>query len=236
MTKTTLLELIDAISDFAATEAELVATVVYVVNSGKVVLNGTFRGCTFALDDPALASGPSRSRSFRGGRPAMPAGRQQCRRDGNRQAGPGEQVADAVVGRDVGACRDRARDDGLREQRPARDDASERVDERRRPRRRGVDDPARRPAPRTSDRRATSRWRGSPAAWRRHARVRRPGSAKNASLQVITPAGPTGVPSSTASPPGVNSRTRPKLRRSRAPWGARSGAGRRGATGRVTRA
>jgi hypothetical protein len=35
---------------------EPIATVVYMVNSGTVVLSGTFRGCTFALDDPALAA------------------------------------------------------------------------------------------------------------------------------------------------------------------------------------
>jgi hypothetical protein len=56
MFKTTLLELIDAVSAFTVTEAELVATVVYMVNSGAVVLTGSFRGCTFDLDDPALAA------------------------------------------------------------------------------------------------------------------------------------------------------------------------------------
>jgi hypothetical protein len=56
MIKTTLLQLIDAVSEHATTEAELIATVVYMVNSGTVVLCGSFRGCTFALDDPALAA------------------------------------------------------------------------------------------------------------------------------------------------------------------------------------
>ena len=56
MARTTLLELIDAVSEYAATEAELLAAVVYLVNSGRVVLTGTFRGCIFRLDDPALAA------------------------------------------------------------------------------------------------------------------------------------------------------------------------------------
>jgi hypothetical protein len=55
----TLLELIDAVSEFAATEGELLAAVVRLVNSGKVILGGTFRGCTFDIDELVPASVPS---------------------------------------------------------------------------------------------------------------------------------------------------------------------------------
>ena len=48
----TLLDLVTAISDFARTEAEVIATVVYLVNSGKVRLCGNFAGARFDL--PAL--------------------------------------------------------------------------------------------------------------------------------------------------------------------------------------
>ncbi len=47
----TLLDLVTAISDFARTEAEVIATVVYLVNSGKVRLAGNFRGARFALEE-----------------------------------------------------------------------------------------------------------------------------------------------------------------------------------------
>ena len=47
--QTTLLELVRAVSDSAATDAEVVATVVHLVNSGIVQLCGTFRGARFDL-------------------------------------------------------------------------------------------------------------------------------------------------------------------------------------------
>jgi hypothetical protein len=53
--RTTLLELVEAVSEFADNEAELVATVVHMVNSGEVELCGTFRGQRFA-DDVAYAA------------------------------------------------------------------------------------------------------------------------------------------------------------------------------------
>ena len=43
----TLLDLLDAVSEFAGSDAELVATVVHMVNSGKVRLCGAFRGARF---------------------------------------------------------------------------------------------------------------------------------------------------------------------------------------------
>ena len=58
--RTTLLELVTAVSDAAATEEEVLATVVYLVNSGRVRLCGTFRGARFDISDrygcvPAVA-------------------------------------------------------------------------------------------------------------------------------------------------------------------------------------
>jgi hypothetical protein len=47
----TLLDLVTVVSQFARTEAEVIATVVYLVNSGKVVLCGNFRGARFDCDE-----------------------------------------------------------------------------------------------------------------------------------------------------------------------------------------
>ena len=49
-TQSTLLELVAAVGDEARSEAELLDTVVYLVNSGRVVLTGTFRGARLDLD------------------------------------------------------------------------------------------------------------------------------------------------------------------------------------------
>ena len=46
----TLLDLVTAVAASARSEAEIVATVVYLVNSGKVRLCGTFRDARFGLD------------------------------------------------------------------------------------------------------------------------------------------------------------------------------------------
>ena len=43
----TLLDLVAAVSQFARTESELIATVVHLVNSGTVTLGGNFRGARF---------------------------------------------------------------------------------------------------------------------------------------------------------------------------------------------
>ena len=45
----TLLDLVTAISEVADSEAEVVATVVYLVNSDRVQLCGNFRGAHFDL-------------------------------------------------------------------------------------------------------------------------------------------------------------------------------------------
>jgi hypothetical protein len=46
---TTMLDLMLAVSEHARNEAEVIATVVYLVNSGKVRLCGTFKGARFDL-------------------------------------------------------------------------------------------------------------------------------------------------------------------------------------------
>jgi len=47
--KLTLLELVQIISDCTASEAETVATVAYLINSGRVLLCGTFAGARIDL-------------------------------------------------------------------------------------------------------------------------------------------------------------------------------------------
>ena len=49
----TLLDLVSAVGELAGSEAELIATVVYMVNGGHVRLCGTFSGARF--DVAALA-------------------------------------------------------------------------------------------------------------------------------------------------------------------------------------
>jgi hypothetical protein len=43
----TLLDLVNAVSEHAGSEAELIGTVVYMVNSGRVRLCGNFKGGRF---------------------------------------------------------------------------------------------------------------------------------------------------------------------------------------------
>ena len=47
--KITLLELVRMVSEEALSEAEVIATVVHLVNSGAVMLTGTFGGTRFDL-------------------------------------------------------------------------------------------------------------------------------------------------------------------------------------------
>jgi hypothetical protein len=56
--RSTLLELVEAVSDYAESDTETVATVVYLVNSGRVQLCGNFRGARFDLEarDVTLAA------------------------------------------------------------------------------------------------------------------------------------------------------------------------------------
>ena len=51
----TLLELLEAVSECAETDAETVATVVHLVNSGMVQLCGDFRGARFDLETTGAA-------------------------------------------------------------------------------------------------------------------------------------------------------------------------------------
>ena len=53
---TTLLDLIDAVNSSCRTEAELIATVVHLVNSGRVRLCGTFKGARFDLESSRVAA------------------------------------------------------------------------------------------------------------------------------------------------------------------------------------
>lgn len=46
----TLLELVNAVADYAPSDAEVIATVVHMVNSGAVRLCGNFKGARFDLD------------------------------------------------------------------------------------------------------------------------------------------------------------------------------------------
>jgi hypothetical protein len=52
--KITMLELVHVVREFADTDAEIVATVVHMVNGGTVELAGNFRGRRFELDDFAV--------------------------------------------------------------------------------------------------------------------------------------------------------------------------------------
>jgi len=47
----TLLELVNAITSYARSDDEIVATIVHLVNSGQVRLCGSFRGARFRLED-----------------------------------------------------------------------------------------------------------------------------------------------------------------------------------------
>jgi hypothetical protein len=51
-TTTTLLDLVSAVSAYARSDTEVVATIVYLVNSGAVRLGGNFRGARFDLGGP----------------------------------------------------------------------------------------------------------------------------------------------------------------------------------------
>ena len=46
----TLLDLVSAVAKYARSEREVVATVAYLVNSGRVRLCGNFKGACFDLD------------------------------------------------------------------------------------------------------------------------------------------------------------------------------------------
>ena len=54
--RVTMLELVQTVMDLTQTDAEVIATVVALVNSGKVQLIGNFRGCKIAVDGYAAAA------------------------------------------------------------------------------------------------------------------------------------------------------------------------------------
>jgi len=57
--QSTMLDLIDAVSSVTESEAELIATVVYLVNSGTVRLCGNFAGARFTFDDCEIPDVPT---------------------------------------------------------------------------------------------------------------------------------------------------------------------------------
>jgi hypothetical protein len=50
-TNITLLDLVDAVAEYSSSEAEVIATVAYMVNRGHVRLCGSFKGCRFDLTE-----------------------------------------------------------------------------------------------------------------------------------------------------------------------------------------
>jgi hypothetical protein len=57
----TRLDLVSTVSRYAGSEAEVIATVVHLVNSGAVRLCGNFRGARFHVDGMAPASSGHRA-------------------------------------------------------------------------------------------------------------------------------------------------------------------------------
>jgi hypothetical protein len=53
-----MLDLVKAVSATATTDAEVVATVAYLVNSGTVRLCGSFHGARIDLDGAAMTAAP----------------------------------------------------------------------------------------------------------------------------------------------------------------------------------
>jgi hypothetical protein len=51
----TLLDLVNAVAEHARSDAELIATIVYMVNRGHVRLCGTFKGTRFEIGSLATA-------------------------------------------------------------------------------------------------------------------------------------------------------------------------------------
>ena len=54
--RVTMLELVQTVMDLTQTDAEVIATVVDLVNSGKVQLIGNFRGCKIVVEGYAAAA------------------------------------------------------------------------------------------------------------------------------------------------------------------------------------
>jgi len=60
---TTLLDLVQALSTVTADDREVVATVIALVNSGRVRLGGNFAGATITFSSPVGSLGTPRSQS-----------------------------------------------------------------------------------------------------------------------------------------------------------------------------
>jgi len=56
---TTMLDVVQAVGEYATSDVEVVATVAYWINSGRVLLCGTFAGARIDLSTPACAVPPS---------------------------------------------------------------------------------------------------------------------------------------------------------------------------------
>ena len=59
---TTMLDLVNSVTRYARNEAEVIATVIFLVNSGAVRLCGNFKGMSF---ESPLGAVPSRERGVR---------------------------------------------------------------------------------------------------------------------------------------------------------------------------
>jgi hypothetical protein len=73
----TLLDLVQTVNAYANSEVEVVSTVAYLINSGKVRLCGTFAGARIDLSTPARAaprSSPSHYGLTAGRSPSLPVG------------------------------------------------------------------------------------------------------------------------------------------------------------------
>jgi len=62
---TTLLDLVQTVSEFAANDEEILATVTYLVNSGRVRLGGTFAGARISLTPRSRVTLPPLSQRSR---------------------------------------------------------------------------------------------------------------------------------------------------------------------------
>lgn len=56
---TTMLDLVQAVSEYTTSEKEVVATVAYLINSGRVLLCGTFAGAKIDLPVPTGTAPPA---------------------------------------------------------------------------------------------------------------------------------------------------------------------------------
>jgi hypothetical protein len=84
--QSTLLDLVYSVSLFAKTEAEVVATVAHLVNSGRVQLCGNFAGAKISFESPLEVVPPRMRPRMAPGLPALgwrPKSRGHCQRKDN---------------------------------------------------------------------------------------------------------------------------------------------------------